>query len=83
MRPEERAGFVFSQCHGHSGDDVAMRRLELSRATALCDRYTLENSLIVTVTFLIVTRYKHSISSATATDFVCPQNNETSLVRYS
>ena len=83
MRPEERAGFVFSQCHGHSGDDVAMRRLELSRATALCDRYTLENSLIVTVTFLIVMRYKHSIFTATDIVFAYGQNNETSQVWYS
>ena len=79
----EMAGFMFSHCHGHSGDDVAMRQLELSRATALCDRYTLENSLIVTVTFLIVTRYKHSIFTATDIVFAYGQNNETSQVRYS
>ena len=47
-------GFTFSQCHGHSGDDVAIRSLEISRATKACDRYTLEISLIVTVTSVMI-----------------------------
>ena len=65
VREVETAGFTFSQCHGHSGDDVAIRSLGIRSGTELCDRYTLEISLIVTVTFLIVMRDKHSISTAT------------------
>ena len=68
MREVETAGFMFSQCHGHSGDDVAIRSLEISCATKACDPYTLEISLIVTVTFVIVMRDKHS--NFTATDIV-------------
>ena len=83
MREVETAGFTFSQCHGHSGNDVAIQSLGIRSGTEHCDCYTLEISLIVTVTFLIVTRYKHSIFTATDIVFAYGQNNETSQVRYS
>ena len=56
MREVETAGFTFSQCHSHSGDDVAIRSLGIRRGTEECDRYRLEIFVIVTVTFLIVMR---------------------------
>ena len=65
MREVETAGFTFSQCHGHSGDDVAIRSLGIRRGTEECDRYRLENFVIVRMIFVIVTRDKHSISAAT------------------
>ena len=68
MREVETAGFTFSHCHSHSGNDVAIRSLGIGSGTECCDRYTLEISLIVTVTFLIIMCYKHS--NFTATDLV-------------
>ena len=56
MREVETAGFMFSQCHGHSGNDVAIRSLGIRSGTEHCDRYRLEIFVIVTVTFLIVMR---------------------------
>ena len=60
MREEETAGFVFSQCHGHSGDDVAIRSLGIRHGTEECDHYRLEIFVIVRMIFVIVTRDKHS-----------------------
>ena len=65
MREVETAGFMFLQCHGHSGDDVAIRSLGIRSGTECCVRYTLENFVIVRMIFVIVTRDKHSISTAT------------------
>ena len=65
MREVEIAGFTFSQCHGHSGNDVAIRSLGIRRGTEECDRYRLENFVIVRMIFVIVMRDKHSISTAT------------------
>ena len=65
MREVETAGFTFSQCHGHSGDDVAIRSLGIRRGTEECDRYRLEIFVIVRMIFVIVTHDKHSISTAT------------------
>ena len=62
---EETGEFTFSQCHGHSGDDVAIRSLGIRRGTEECDRYRLEIFVIVRMIFVIVTRDKHSISTAT------------------
>ena len=61
----ESAEFMFSQCHGHSGDDVAIRSLGIRSGTECCDRYTLENFVIVRMILVIVMRDKHSISTAT------------------
>ena len=60
MREVETAGFMFSQCHGHSGDDVAIRSLGIRSGTEHCDRYRLEIFVIVRMIFVIVTRDKHS-----------------------
>ena len=65
MREVETAGFTFSQCHGHSGNDVAIQSLGIRSGTKRCDRYTLEIFVIVRMIFVIVTRDKHSISIAT------------------
>ena len=60
VREVETAGFMFSQCHGHSGDDVAIRSLGIRRGTEECDCYRLEIFVIVRMIFVIVTRDKHS-----------------------
>ena len=65
VREVEIAGFTFSQCHGHSGNDVAIRSLGIRRGTEECDRYRLEKFVIVRMIFVIVARDKHSISTAT------------------
>ena len=65
MREVETAGFMFSQCHSHSGNDVAIRSLGIRRGTEECDRYRLEIFVIVRMIFVIVTRDKHSIFTAT------------------
>ena len=65
VREVETAGFTFSQCHGHSGDDVAIQSLGIRRGTEECDRYRLQNFVIVRMIFVIVTRDKHSMSTAT------------------
>ena len=56
----ETAGFTFSQCHGHSGNDVAIQSLGIRSGTEECDRYRLEIFVIVRMIFVIVTRDKHS-----------------------
>ena len=61
----EIVGFMFSQCHGHSGNDVAIRSLGIRCGTEECDRYRLEIFVIVRMISVIVTRDKHSISTAT------------------
>ena len=65
VREVETAGFMFLQCHSHSGNDVAIQSLGIRSGTELCDRYTLEIFVIVRMIFVIVTRDKHSISTAT------------------
>ena len=60
MREVETAGFTFSQCHGHSGNDVAIRSLGIRSGTEGCDLYRLEILVIVRMIFVIVTRDKHS-----------------------
>ena len=69
VREVETAGFTFSQCHGHSGDDVAIQLLGIRSGTKGCDRYRLEIFVIVRMIFVIVTRDKHSISTATDIGF--------------
>ena len=62
---EETGEFTFSQCHGHSGNDVAIRSLGIRHGTEECDRYRLEIFVIVRMIFVIVMCDKHSISTGT------------------